>query len=73
MLPVLKRCIESTVPAEIIYLASNGQITQRTIIIQEIKDDTIKALCLLRNQQRVFRIENILAAKMTRKKQKKPA
>lgn len=65
---VLKRCFESKIPVEIIYLDLKGKISQRVIMIQDIKKDSIKALCLLRNQKRTFKIDNILAASMIKSK-----
>ncbi|WP_273125880.1 hypothetical protein [Bacillus weihaiensis] len=58
---LLKESCLSKCPIEIIYMANNGQFTQRFIIVKEIKDDAITALCLLRNEKRTFKIDNILS------------
>jgi hypothetical protein len=46
---------------EIIYQASDGQITQRRIEVHAIVGGIVKGYCLHRKAARLFRIENILA------------
>lgn len=46
---------------EIIYQGSKGDITQRRIEVRSISAGIVKAYCLQRNAQRLFRIDNILA------------
>lgn len=58
---LLIRSIEQHMPLEMIYLADNQEITQRTLIIREVTDEYIKAYCLLRNQVRTFKRDNILS------------
>ncbi len=58
---LLKESCLSKCPIEIIYMSNNGQFTQRFIIVNEIKDNCITALCLLRNEKRTFKIDNILS------------
>ncbi|WP_066317481.1 hypothetical protein [Bacillus sp. FJAT-29814] len=55
------RSIEQHIPLEMIYLAENQEITQRTLIIKEVTEEYITAYCLLRNQIRTFKRENILS------------
>ncbi|MCP8970016.1 WYL domain-containing protein [Ectobacillus ponti] len=61
-----KCCLEQQTPVEIIYLAANGHITQRTILIKGINGHTVRARCLLRNQERTFKLNHILAARMVK-------
>lgn len=49
------------IPVEIMYISNNGQISQRTISIQDINETTIRAYCHLRKTQRVFKLDNILS------------
>jgi predicted DNA-binding transcriptional regulator YafY len=58
---LLVRSIEQHMPLEMIYLADNQEITQRTLIIKEVTDEYIKAYCLLRKQVRTFKPDNILS------------
>jgi predicted DNA-binding transcriptional regulator YafY len=61
MSKILQRCKEAKKPVEIIYLAKNGCITQRTILVLEIKRESISAFCYLRNTKRTFLHQNILS------------
>jgi predicted DNA-binding transcriptional regulator YafY len=56
---MIEKYIGSTL--EIIYQDRNGIITQRKILVQSIKDGSLKALCLERHSIRIFKIKNILA------------
>lgn len=46
---------------DIIYLAKDGQVSQRRIKVLQINEDLIKAYCYLRRSNRTFKITNILA------------
>lgn len=46
---------------EIIYVDRKGQITQRKIRLQGIRNKLIRATCLKTNQPRVFRMDSILS------------
>ncbi|MFH5185699.1 hypothetical protein ACHHV8_25335 [Paenibacillus sp. TAB 01] len=50
---------------EIIYLGSDGRITQRQIEVNSVSNGIIRARCLQRNAPRIFKLENILAAQPT--------
>lgn len=52
---------------EIIYLGSDGRITQRQIEVNAVSNGIVKARCLQRNAPRVFRVENILAVQPVRR------
>lgn len=55
------RSIEENIPLEMIYLSENQELSQRKLIVKEVNDEYIRAYCLLRNQMRTFRRENILS------------
>lgn len=55
------RSIEENIPLEMIYLAENQELSQRTLIVKEVTDEYIRAYCLLRKQIRTFKRENILS------------
>ena len=57
----LLRSIEENIPIEMIYLSKGQQISQRKLLVKEVNDEYIRAYCLLRNQIRTFRRENILS------------
>lgn len=46
---------------EIIYLDAKGNISQRTIFVKRIEGDKVIAFCTLRDEQRIFFLDNILA------------
>jgi len=58
---LLFRSIEEHLPLEMIYLASNQELSQRKLIVKEVNDDYIRAYCLTRKQMRTFKRENILS------------
>ncbi|MCM3599023.1 hypothetical protein M4D55_25120 [Metabacillus idriensis] len=65
---LLERAKEEQFPVEIIYISDKGDLTQRTIIVNEVKGDYIKAFCFIKQQTRMFKMNNILsAAKLKRK------
>ncbi|MDU9695133.1 hypothetical protein O0Q50_28455 [Priestia aryabhattai] len=61
MLRLLQESYVSKRPVEVIYMSDNSLITQRSIIVNEINGQAIKAWCLLRNEKRTFKIDNILS------------
>ncbi|SDN46929.1 hypothetical protein SAMN04488137_4571 [Fictibacillus solisalsi] len=60
------KCQKTAQPVEIVYLANNGSITQRTILINEIEESFIKAYCYSRKAIRTFKKEHILAVNYRR-------
>jgi len=58
---ILRASLEKNWIITIIYI-KDGQITQRDIKVLKINDSKIKAFCYLRNQIRIFNIDNILSA-----------
>ncbi|MEK4721531.1 hypothetical protein NST66_29035 [Priestia sp. FSL W8-0524] len=61
MLRLLQESRISKKPIEVIYMADNGSVTQRSIIVNEISGKSIKVWCLLRNEKRTFKVDNILS------------
>jgi predicted DNA-binding transcriptional regulator YafY len=57
----LKASLERNIIINIIYLKDN-EITERNVKVFSIENGNIKAFCFLRNQNRIFKIENILSA-----------
>jgi predicted DNA-binding transcriptional regulator YafY len=58
---LLKKSLQGNQPVEMIYLATNNKITQRRIIVKELRGNYFKAFCFLRNEDRLFKVENILS------------
>lgn len=65
---ILKASLERSYIVNIIY-DNRGEITQRNIRVHSIQNGTVMAFCFLRNQNRIFKIENILSAEFVRNKQ----
>lgn len=57
----LMKAMERDQIVTIIYLAKNGVATKRQIKIYKISDDSFQAFCFLKNEQRTFLINNVLA------------
>lgn len=65
---LLARSFTENQPVEMIYLAGNNQITHRKIIVKELYGSYFKAFCLLRNEHRMFKLENILSVMPEKRK-----
>lgn len=46
---------------EMIYLDSKGNISQRRMKVLSVNEESFKAFCYVRKQQRTFKIINILS------------
>lgn len=65
---LLSRAIREKTPVEMIYLKPNGEKTTRLVIPKELGKMTyrkstypgLKAFCMLRNQERTFRLDRIM-------------
>lgn len=66
---MLVKCHRENRAAEIIYLDRNGKTSQRKIYINKLDENKVSAYCMMRKQNRVFAIENILAVMPVRKKE----
>lgn len=65
---ILKKAYEKRIPVEIIYISQDNKITQRTVFIEKITPSSIQTYCFLRQEQRKFIIDNILAVKLANKR-----
>ncbi|MBM7647510.1 putative DNA-binding transcriptional regulator YafY [Bacillus ectoiniformans] len=62
MKSLLNRSMKEQKPLVIIYLAKDGAITQRKIIVKSLSSSAIYAYCFQRRSTRSFLLSNILAA-----------
>lgn len=46
---------------DIIYMAQNGETSKRRIKVLQVGESSFRAYCYLRQSNRTFRIDNILA------------
>jgi len=46
---------------EIIYLAADGRLTQRTIFVHSVRGGIVRAFCMTSREPRTFRADAILA------------
>lgn len=61
--------LDNKLPIDLIYMRSNGEITQRSVIVLRISVDGILAFDLNKQQVRSFKLANVLsAAKKHRKR-----
>lgn len=64
---ILKKAHERQIPVEMIYISQHNEITKRTVFIKKITSSSIQGYCLLRNKQRKFAINNILAVQLAKR------
>ncbi|WP_050615355.1 WYL domain-containing protein [Bacillus testis] len=65
---ILIRGFETGELLEMIYMAKDNAISQRKIKILQINNTYIRAYCYLKNQIRIFKLENILSVSPTIKR-----
>lgn len=65
---LLRRALETGELLEMIYISEKGEISQRIIKVLAITNGSIRAFCLLRHKQRIFKISNILSIGPAKKK-----
>jgi predicted DNA-binding transcriptional regulator YafY len=70
---LLKRALDTGEVLEMIYLSEKGEISQRKIRVLEISAGSIRAFCMLRSKQRVFKLTNILSIGPVRPKYQRGA
>ena len=63
---IIKASIEREITISIMY-QKGSEITQRKIRVLDIEGSSVKAFCYLRNQRRIFKLENILSASFVNK------
>ncbi|MCF6136766.1 hypothetical protein [Pseudalkalibacillus berkeleyi] len=61
---MLIRAFEQRKPIEIVYLSTDGAITQRVIWISNVTESSITGYCSLRKQTRTFSIDRILSSRL---------
>ncbi|WP_277585827.1 transcriptional regulator [Psychrobacillus antarcticus] len=57
----LMKCMERNQLVELMYMDSEGNISQRRVEVLNIQGDTFRVFCFKRNAKRTFIIENVLA------------
>lgn len=67
MIGLLKRAAESKGVLEMIYQNNKGEFSQRRIQVIKMNEESFSAYCFTRNQQRTFKISNILSVGPVRK------
>lgn len=65
---LLTKSLSDKQPVEMIYLAANNEITHRKIIVKELHGSYFKAFCFLRNDNRLFKFENVLSVMPEKRK-----
>ncbi|WP_281659141.1 hypothetical protein [Halobacillus sp. Cin3] len=58
---ILKRALDNKQKLELIYIANEGNISQRVIRVVSIKEGTILAYCYTRKTVRSFKLANFLS------------
>ncbi|MDR4317907.1 Uncharacterised protein [Niallia circulans] len=58
---LLKRAVMNGEVLEMIYLNTKEEISQRRIKVIKLNEESFSAYCFTRNQQRTFKISNILS------------
>jgi len=66
---LIARAFEEGFPVEIIYLSNKQKMTQRTVLVRAHNKTLIRAYCFLRQQTRLFKIENILSIRPIKQKE----
>lgn len=61
MRSLLLKAAASEAMLEMIYQDCKGNISQRRIKVLSVKEETFKAYCYIRKQQRTFKVSNILS------------
>ncbi|PAD69958.1 hypothetical protein CHH83_06010 [Bacillus sp. 7586-K] len=64
---LLKRAVVNGEVLEMFYLNRKGEISQGRIKIIKLSDESFSAYCFTRNQQRTFKLGNILSIGLVRK------
>lgn len=57
----LMKALETHCEVDMIYLAKDGEVSQRRIKVLQINEELFRAYCYLRRSNRTFKIDNILA------------
>lgn len=57
----LIKSFETNCELDMIYLAKNGEVSKRRIKVLQINKNLFRAYCYLRNDNRTFKINHVLA------------
>ncbi|MEH7122130.1 hypothetical protein V7127_02675 [Bacillus sp. JJ1773] len=58
---LLLRAEETGEILELIYMSDKQKLSQRTVMVLEVHQDSIKAFCFMRRMPRIFKLDNILS------------
>lgn len=61
MIKTLLKYMKRQLPVEMIYIMSDGLITQRKVTLYVVTDKEMKGYCHLRRSIRTFKVDRILA------------
>ncbi|MCM3712747.1 WYL domain-containing protein [Halalkalibacter oceani] len=59
---ILEQSIEKNERIQIIYMAANGELSQRDVTVKAFNETHVIGYCHYRRQTRMFKRDNILAA-----------
>ncbi|MCA1066065.1 WYL domain-containing protein (plasmid) [Rossellomorea sp. AcN35-11] len=65
---LLQYSLENKSPIELIYMNNAGNMTQRKIIVRQVKENRVLAYDLRKQQLRTFKLENILSVDKQRRR-----
>lgn len=65
---LLQRAADANVKLQIIYLSDKGQMSQRFVRVITVNETHLVCYCYHKKQRRIFKLENILAADVKRKR-----
>ncbi|GAB3055259.1 WYL domain-containing protein [Virgibacillus ainsalahensis] len=65
---LLRRAVDKKQKLEMIYIASDNQISQRVIRVLQVTDESILAYCFTKKEVRTFKRNNILSAELLKGK-----
>ena len=58
---LMERAVISKQRLEMVYISSEGDMSQRMVRVLEVREDTILAFCFARRKVRTFKRDNILS------------
>lgn len=58
---LLKRALANNTDLEMIYLDNKGNLSQRRIKVLSVNNESFRAYCYNRKQQRTFKVSNVLS------------
>lgn len=68
MIGLLRTSLEECLPIDIMYISNKGEITYRSIYVNDIQEEYIKAFDIDKKQPRLFKRTSILSAAKQRKR-----